>query len=600
MVVNKNGQSRFQKGGLVLGGIAITLLAAATTWAAPPTGAKQSSQDNAAARQVRRDDTPPATSRRAEGSGQQQFPRSSGSTSRSSGAGRESIANRRVDQAPIANRNIRSGDSTPPVRNVESNRLAQRGQPPVAGNRSGDSAKDKDVVKDTRKEAVKDVVKDRGTDKANKDLPAKGIQGTKNLGSPSTGNKSSIDDVRKRFDAKNGPKDVPKNIQPQPDHRAALDAAKGKNVQNNAFQERLKSGNLNQLTAGKTAKNLKLAEQYRLYQTGDVARRLALEKRGNHPTIHGVVSPIYERQCVRYHYWGPSFFAGVCWYPRWNPWVEWSWRHHCNPYWDPRPFWCRPVVYVACPTWTYWNTPAWAPLPVVACGTWVDLRPVVSSATAADLQLVAVRFVDPGHPEEKLGPRYRVWFRNNSSQPIAQPFNVMLFAGNDRRLAAGMLQAGVRVTGIDGGDMQSVDIRLPVEVYAMRRDARGNPVPFSVLQVLVDANREVAETTMANNGACLVPADILPVDPASFELQPTAAKPGEEILLAGEGYGPQPGRVLVQVNGREMDGEILGWYDLGVQWTMPKLALAGPVEADVVVIRGDGAAANPVKVTLTP
>ena len=33
---------------------------------------------------------------------------------------------------------------------------------------------------------------------------------------------------------------------------------------------------------------------------------------------------------------------------------------------------------------------------------------------------------------------------------------------------------------------------------------------------------------------------------------------------------------------------------------LPKLALAAPVEADVIVIRGDGAAANPVKITLTP
>ena len=49
-----------------------------------------------------------------------------------------------------------------------------------------------------------------------------------------------------------------------------------------------------------------------------------------------------------------------------------------------------------------------------------------------------------------------------------------------------------------------------------------------------------------------------------------------------------------------MDGVILGWYDLGVRWTVPRLALNAPVEADVVVVRGDGAAANPVKITLTP
>jgi hypothetical protein len=163
-----------------------------------------------------------------------------------------------------------------------------------------------------------------------------------------------------------------------------------------------------------------------------------------------------------------------------------------------------------------------------------------------------------------------------------------------------MPQAGVQVTGIDAGDVQSVDIRLPVESYAIGRDARGNPLPFSVLQVLVNANREVAEMDYANNGATLARAAILPVDPASFELQPTVATPGEEILLAGEGLGPQPGRVLIQINGRELDGEILGWYDLGVRWTLPHLALAQQVDADVLVIRGDGAAANPVKITLIP
>ncbi len=325
-----------------------------------------------------------------------------------------------------------------------------------------------------------------------------------------------------------------------------------------------------------------------------------LQKHGVRPGAYrGLVSPQYRQHCVQYRYWGPSFFAGVCWYPRWAPWVEWSWHHRGGAYWDPRPVWCRPMYYRPCHGWNYWNTPVWTPLPEVACGTWVDLPPV-EIVPDSDLQLLAVRFVDPGHPEEQMGPRYRVWFRNNGSLPIAQPFDVMLLAGRNSRLTANMPQAGVRVTGIDAGDVQSVDIRLPVEVYAMGRDARGNPVPFSVLQVLVDANREVAETSDANNGVLLSPAAILPVDPASFEMQPTAAKPGEEVLLAGEGFGPQPGRVLIQVNGREMDGEILGWYDLGVRWAVPHLTLIAPIEADVVVIRGDGAAANPVKITLTP
>ncbi len=419
----------------------------------------------------------------------------------------------------------------------------------------------------------------------------------KNLNASSPSASAAINDVRRRL---GGPKGQ-KSVQQPADHLVLNNAAnRGNATQKNAFQDRLKAGDFNRLTTGQTGKKLQLAEQYRMSQKGDVARRMNLQSHGGHAASYrGVISPSYQQQCMRFRYWGPSCFAGMCWYPMWSSWVEWSWHHRCRPYWDPRPIWCRPMLYRPCPVWVYWNTPAWTPLPEVACGTWVDVPPV-EVVPDCDLQLLAVRFVDPGHPEEQLGPRYRVWFRNNGSLPVTQPFNVMLFAGNDERLAANMPQAGVRVTGINAGEVQSVDIRLPVEVYAMQRDARGNPVPFSVLQVLVDANREVAETNYANNGAILTPAAILAVDPASFELQPGSATPGAEVLLAGEGFGPQPGRILIHVNGREMDGEILGWYDLGVRWTVPQFALAGPVEADVVVIRGDGAAANPVKITLTP
>ncbi len=388
-----------------------------------------------------------------------------------------------------------------------------------------------------------------------------------------------------------------------------------------------KSGDLDHLTAGQTAKKLQLADQYRMFQQGDVARRMNLQKhvaglgsvnnaananrlhndmgvdrlRGHHPDFyHGLISPAYTSHCRRYYYWGPTFFAGPCWYPMWRPWVEWSWYHRCHPLWDPRPVWCRPVIYDPCPQWVYREVPAWEPLPAVSCGTWVDLAPVVIAPTAYDLELVAVRFVDPGHPDENLGPRYRVWFRNNSSQPITQPFNVVLLASNGDRLAAELPQAGVRVTAIEAGDTQSVDIRLPVEVYAMNPNAPADQPPFTVLHVMVDADQEILETTRANNGAQLAPAEILPVDPAAFELEPTAAKAGDEVLLAGEGLGPQPGQVLLHVNGQEVEGEILGWYDLGVRWTVPKAAIAVPTMADVIVVRGDGAATNPLRIRITP
>ena len=243
--------------------------------------------------------------------------------------------------------------------------------------------------------------------------------------------------------------------------------------------------------------------------------------------------------------------------------------------------------------------PVWVSLPAVSCGTWVDVAPVVV-AGQLDLQLLAVRFVDPGHPEEKLGPRYRIWFRNNSDRPITQAFNVMLFASNDETLTESLPKSGVRITSMETGGTQSVDVRLPIEAFAMGRDKQGAATPFVVLHVLVDSNRDVTETSETNNGARIRREDILPVDPAAFEVKPSMAVAGGEVVLAGEGFGPQPGRLLVRMGGLELEGEILGWYDLGVRATLPSVPLAADTEAELVVVRGDGAAANPLTITVTP
>ena len=258
------------------------------------------------------------------------------------------------------------------------------------------------------------------------------------------------------------------------------------------------------------------------------------------------------------------------------------------------------MVYVATPRWVWWELPVWEPMPVADCGTWVDVAPVEVPAAQLDLQILAVRFVDPGHPEEKLGPRYRVWFRNNSTVAINRPFDVLLIAGNNGPLDDKSPTAGTRVASIAAGQTQAVDIRLPFEVQQMGLDEQGRPVPFSTLHVLVDANREIDETSEINNGTQLAADLVLPVDPCAFEVKPKEVEAGGELLLAGEGLGPEPGRVLVHLGGIEMEAEIVGWYDLGVRFKAPALPLAGPVEAELIVIRQDGLAANPLTVTIGP
>ncbi|MFC1597436.1 hypothetical protein ACFL5Q_05805 [Planctomycetota bacterium] len=394
-----------------------------------------------------------------------------------------------------------------------------------------------------------------------------------------------------------------------------------------SFSQRHRSGELAPLAQGKVAKEVKLDKQFEMRGKGDVARRMGLHSQGGHSRggdqalgsrdhrsphgrshdhrwhvdhhYRGRISPHYGHGCFWTLYFGPSYYPRYCWYPRWSHWVNWSWHYHCHALYDPRPLWCRPVVYVAAPRWVYWEVPVWRPLPMATCGTWVDVEPVVVGP-AYDLQMLAIRFVDAGHPEEQLGPRYRVWFRNNSETALSAPFDVLLFASDDERLSADLPQGGVRVTSIGAGEVQSVDVRLPVEASVVGMDEQDQPTPPGTLQVLIDANRQVAETDEANNGATVRREDVLPVDPAAFELEPSTAPVGSEVVLAGEGFGPGPGQVLLHLGGIEMEAEILGWYDLGVQVALPDLPLAGPTQAELIVVRGDGAAANPLQITISP
>jgi hypothetical protein len=364
------------------------------------------------------------------------------------------------------------------------------------------------------------------------------------------------------------------------------------------------------MATGAVARKINLSEQYKLSLQGDVARRAQLDRHlaGVHvthasaaffrPSPHyayrGWVYPGYRSYSFHLGWHLPYFYVDFCWYPRWAPWVDWCWYHHHHAFWDPRPIWCRPVVYIDATPWVYWETPVWVALPSVACGTWVDVPRVVVPAAEFDLQVLAVRFVDPGHPDRKLGPRYRIWFRNNSAKPITQPFNVLLLASADGQLRQNLPQAGVRVTSIGAGDTQSVDVRLPFEVTT------AIPAASATLHVIVDGNREINDANRANNGAKVAQAEILPVDPAAFEVNPTSVAAGGELIVAGEGLGPEPGKVLVHLGGIEMEAQVMGWCDLGVRVLAPNLPLAGPTEAEFIVVRGDGAAANPVKVTITP
>jgi hypothetical protein len=385
-------------------------------------------------------------------------------------------------------------------------------------------------------------------------------------------------------------------------NKGDLKHADGKKGAGN-FLDLHKAGKFDGVIKGSLAKKLDLGKQFELKHKGDLAVKMNLAHKIK---LHGgwakarwagLIGPSFGVGCSPIVYCGPGYFPSHCMWPGWSPWVEFCWTYHCDPIWDPRPWFCRPWVYDPCPVWVWWDYPVWYELPVVVSGTWVDVEPIVID-DGLDLQLLAVRFVDPGQPELREGPRYRVWGRNNSAHTAIGPFNVLLMAGNSRESAAGLPQAGVRVDSMAPGEIKAFDIRLPFEATAMAYDAEGHSVPYSQLHVIVDSHREIPEAFEQNNGAVIARGDILPVDPVIFGTDLATPIPGTEINIAGEGFGPEPGQVLVHLGGIELQAEIEGWYDLGVRVRLPSLALAGPTDAEIVLIRGDTAASNPLTIQL--
>lgn len=397
-----------------------------------------------------------------------------------------------------------------------------------------------------------------------------------------------LSELRALPDAKSNPELV----------RLKLDRVSG------VFQQRVERQDFRHWHESDAGRRLNLDRQFQLHRHGDLSRQMNLgpalvQAGGWQHRYHGTVIPTFTRSSFSVWYAGGGYYPRYCWTPRWNSWVDWCWWDTCLPIYDPRPVYCRPIVYTPCPTWAIYDYPVWQPLPVVACGTWVDV-PIVNINSGMDLQLLATRFVDNGHPDQNLGPRYRVWLRNNGPLSTTTPFNVMLIAANDPVPQADLPQAGAIVNGIEAGQIQSVDIRLPLAANRLAVTPEGQRIPFSYLHVLVDSHRELAESDESNNGSVIARNVILPVDPAAFSSDVSAGMPGSVIKVAGEGLGPEPGQIIVSINGLQLQAEIHGWYDLGVRFALPNIAIAGPTDADILIVRGDGAAANPLDFELVP
>lgn len=443
----------------------------------------------------------------------------------------------------------------------------------------------------------------KGRDSKPGDKPGVAVNADKPKGAPQDDKLQSLLQAKKRDDLTRELKQLH-----DPAHQQAHPELKHLNLDkvSGVHQERLaKPENFQHWQQSNVGQKLNLKQQFELQRQGDLSRRMNLSNNlinaggWNQHRQHGVIATGFTAGAFSMWYAGGGCYPSHAWCPTWSPWVNWSYWGTCPILYDPRPFYCIPVVYDPCLPWVYYDYPVWNPLPVVACGTWIDVSPVVVT-TGQDLQLLAVRFVDNGHPEQNQGPRYRVWARNNSPTQIVTPFSVQLLASNDQVPRAELPQSGVVIPSMDIGETQVLDIRLPLSANRLGTTPEGHRVPFAYLHVLIDSHQQIPETFEDNNGAVVLRKDVLPVDPVAFSTDLTASAPEGLLTLAGEGLGPEPGQVFVSVYGQQVQAEIQGWYDLGIRFEVPNFELSQPVDAEVLVVRGDGAVSNPLTVRLAP
>lgn len=218
---------------------------------------------------------------------------------------------------------------------------------------------------------------------------------------------------------------------------------------------------------------------------------------------------------------------------------------------------------------------------------------------AAELQLMGVRFVDPGIPQRNLGPRYRIVLRNNAPA-IRRPFDLILAAGIDGQMQPELPRVSEHVAAMTPGQVLAIDIRLPIESLAMAYPGEDKPAPFSTLFVMVAGQQDLLGNVKLSQLAVLPRIGLPMVDLTLIKPDNTTVPSGATVTLGGEGFGLAPGKVILALPGLELVTEIVNWGPLGVQVKLPRLALAAPTQGKLVVIRGDGANGSPLPIQMVP
>lgn len=149
------------------------------------------------------------------------------------------------------------------------------------------------------------------------------------------------------------------------------------------------------------------------------------------------------------------------------------------------------------------------PVVVTSTGS-VSVTP--NLVAGVELELLDVRLADSGDTERKLGPQYRITFRNRGSLPVGN-FQVLIMANRDGQPSAEAPMAIAEVAALAAGEVTSVDIRLPLSPELANLPA---------LIVVLDSVAQVAEIDEQNNVVVLDRARIAMTEPTAAQT-PVAA-----------------------------------------------------------------------------
>lgn len=255
-----------------------------------------------------------------------------------------------------------------------------------------------------------------------------------------------------------------------------------------------------------------------------------------------------------------------------------------------------PVVRVAPPA-----VPTHLPSAAVRPAVFTQSQPAPTAAPAQTpkfpIELVDVRLIDIGNAAAGEGPRFRVVIKNTMPFPLEKPFEVLLSAGIDSNASPELPTAVMPVEKLGAGEIAPVELRLPVEAMAMTYPGRKEPAPFSMLHVLVAGPKNALGSSSITKVTSLPLGDVRLADLMVAAPATATVAAGSPLELQGEGFGPQAGQVVLTIAGLKLNAEVLAWSELGIAVRMPQLALTSPTPVQVVVLRADGQAAQPLSLT---